>query len=421
MDLRRRLLTRLGLLLGGLLAVAMLVQLHSLRSDIEAEVAASARLVEVLLAAGEAAPDVAAPLADSALRHLSIRPAGQAAVAAPPPSWLAWLGLVPEIGGEQQIRIGERSLVIAPKPGSEIDERLGDTVRLLITLLLFSGASLLVAWFAADRALAPVRELEAGLERLARGEADPALPAFALREFSRVAGAIERLAADLQEARAAQRALARQLISVQEAERRSLARELHDDMGQTLTALKLTATYLERNAGRLDAAGVADCAADLRRDIRSCGEQLRAILKTLRPHGLEAAGLAEALRDLIDGWRSRETGIEFAVDLPTSPPPVDEARALALYRVVQEALTNVVRHSGAVHCRVSLATVGNRIEARVSDNGAGLHGGPAPRGGLLGMAERVDMAGGGLELGKGEGGGLSLRAWVPCPVAGTAT
>jgi two-component system sensor histidine kinase UhpB len=87
-----------------------------------------------------------------------------------------WLGLVPEIGGEQQLRIGERSLVIAPKPGSEIDERLGDTVRLLITLLLFSGASLLVAWFAADRALAPVRGLEAGLERLARGEADPALP-----------------------------------------------------------------------------------------------------------------------------------------------------------------------------------------------------------------------------------------------------
>jgi two-component system sensor histidine kinase UhpB len=139
-------------------------------------VAASARLVEVLLAAGEAAPDAAAPLADGALRHLSIRPAGQAAVTTPPPSWLSWLGLVPEVGGEQQLRIGERSLVIAPKPGSEIDERLGDTVRLLITLLLFSGASLLVAWFAADRALAPVRGLEAGLERLARGEADPALP-----------------------------------------------------------------------------------------------------------------------------------------------------------------------------------------------------------------------------------------------------
>ena len=110
MDLRRRLLTRLGLLLGGLLAVAMLVQLHSLRSDIESEVAASARLVEVLLAAGTAAPDAAAPLADGALRHLSIRPAGQAAVTTPPPSWLSWLGLVPEVGGERQLRIGERSL-----------------------------------------------------------------------------------------------------------------------------------------------------------------------------------------------------------------------------------------------------------------------------------------------------------------------
>lgn len=414
MDLRRRLLTRLGLLLGGLLAVAMLVQLHSLRSDIESEVAASARLVEVLLAAGTAAPDAAAPLADGALRHLSIRPAGQAAVTTPPPSWLSWLGLVPEVGGERQLRIGERSLVIAPKPGSEIDERLGDTVRLLITLLLFSGASLLVAWFAADRALAPVRGLEAGLERLARGEADPALPPFALREFSRVADAIEHLAAELQEARAAQRALARQLIEVQEAERSTLARELHDDMGQSLTALNVTAAYLERNAGRLDAGGVADCAADLRRDIRSCGEQLRGILATLRPHGLEAAGLAEALQDLVDGWRSRETGIEFALDLPPAPLPVDEPKALALYRVIQEALTNVVRHSGAESCRVSLAVLGQRLEACIADDGRGLHGEPERRGGLLGMAERMDMAGGQLALSGGTGRGLCVTAWVPC-------
>jgi two-component system sensor histidine kinase UhpB len=90
-----------------------------------------------------------------------------------------------------------------------------------------------------------VRELEASLHRLARGEPDPALPAFALREFRRVARRHRRTwPAPLADARTAQHALARQLISVQEDERRVLARELHDEMGQTLTALSVTATHL---------------------------------------------------------------------------------------------------------------------------------------------------------------------------------
>lgn len=417
MDLRRRLIARLGLLLAGLLGVAMLVQLSSLRSDIDAEVTASERLVATLLATTEASPDtLSSRLAGSELRHISIRPADQPAPPATRAGWRHWLGLQPGRSDEREIHIGERRLIIAAKPDSEIDERLGDTVRLLITLLLYSGATLLVAWLVADRALRPVRDLEAGLHRLAQGEPDPALPAFALREFAQVAGAINQLAAALQAAHSAQRELARQLIGVQEDERRALARELHDDMGQTLTALSVTAAHLERHAGRLDAAAVADCAADLRRDIRTSSEQLRHMLKALRPHGLDAAGLAESLREMVDGWRSRETGIEFAVELPGAPPPVDDVGALALYRVAQEALTNVVRHSGARYCRLSLAVAGTTVEARIADDGRGLLDAPARRGGLLGMAERLDMAGGRLKLAGGcgkDGSGLGVIAWVP--------
>ena len=417
MDLRRRLIGTLSLLLGALVSAAMLVQLSSLREDIEAEIAASARLVEVLAALSGKADGDPAPLpATDGLRHLTLRLPGETG-SPPEPSPLAEkLGLSQLAQLERDIRIGGRNVHLAPNPSSEIDERLEDTVRLLITLLLYSGATLLVAWLVADRALRPVRDLEAGLHRLAQGEPDPALPAFTLREFARVAGAINQLATALQAAQGAQRELARQLISVQEDERRALARELHDDMGQSLTALNVTAAHLERHAGQLDAAAVADCAADLRRDIRSCGEQLRHMLKTLRPHGLDAAGLAESLRELVDGWRSRETGIEFAVELPGAPPPVDEAGALALYRVVQEALTNVVRHSGARHCRVSLVEAGLWVEARIVDDGQGLPAGPVRRGGLLGMAERLDMAGGWLRLaatGERDGRGLCVTARVP--------
>ncbi|WP_295007770.1 sensor histidine kinase [uncultured Dechloromonas sp.] len=419
MDLRRRLLGWLGLLLGGLLAMTLIVQLHSLRADIGAEVAASSRLVEVLLAADGAAPDLPQRLADADLRHLSMRSVDTPAVPEAPPL-LARLGLVPESGAGHEIRVGAHRLIIAPNPASEIEERLGDTVRLLITLLLYSGATLLAVWWAADRALSPVRALEDGLHRLARGESDPALPSFALREFRRVAGAIERLAAALGEARAAQRALARQLIAVQEEERRALARDLHDEMGQTLTAINATAAHLERHAARLDATAVAECAADLRRDIRRSGEQLRAMLKTLRPHGLDASGLAAMLRELLDSWRNRETGIEFAVELPAHWPAVDETTALTLYRILQEALTNVVRHSGARHCTVRIVADTGCLRLSIEDDGDGLpQTGPARRGGLLGMAERLEMAGGRLQLDSLPGRGLRLSAELPA-MAGTA-
>jgi two-component system sensor histidine kinase UhpB len=433
MDLRRRLVGMLGLLLACLLAMTAVIQLVSLRSDIEAEVQASERLVDVLRAAAGsdagAGPALERLLAHARLRHLSIRTAQQQQqqqqqqqpASRPPPAPLRWLGLVPAERREQAIHIGHQVLVVAPNPGSEIEERLTDTVQIWSILLFFSCTTLLLTWWCADRALAPVRALEASLHRLARAEPDPALPAFALREFGRVARAIEHLAAALADARAAQHALARQLITVQEDERRALARELHDDMGQTLTALSVTATHLARNAARLAPAAVAECAADLRRDLRTCSDQLRAMLESLRPHGLHASGLAQTLRELVHGWRGRHTDIDFALDLPQPAPAIDDATALAIYRVVQEAVTNVVRHSGARHCTVRMMPGATTLALEVSDDGRGLPAGPLWRGGLLGMQERVGMVGGELHALRGASGGLRLHALFPLAVATAAT
>ncbi|MRV72058.1 HAMP domain-containing protein [Duganella sp. FT92W] len=415
MDLRRRLTGSLGLLLGCLMAVATVIQFYSLRADIDAEISASARMVNVLLAADSTGSGaMAALLPDTGIRHLRIRTAGQPAVQPEPHPLLAWLGLAPPPQDEREIRIGGQTLYIAPHPGSEISERWRDTVRIWYTLLFFSGTTLLVVWWAADRALRPVRALEEGLHRLARGETDPALPPFALREFRQVAGAIERLATALAESRAAQHALARDLISVQENERKALARELHDDMGQTLTALNATAAHLARNAGKLAPGEVAECANDMRRDIRASGEQLRAMLKSLRPHGLHASGLERAVAELVDSWQGRGTGIAFTTSLQPTVVEVAEMTALTLYRVVQEAVTNVVRHSRASHCTVELSCTDEQVRVAVTDDGAGLPAAPgAWRGGLLGMRERVEMAGGALSLLPNCGGGLRLVAVLP--------
>ena len=426
MDLRKRLIGSLGALLGALMLVAMLINLSSLHHDINAEVSASAQLVQVLLKAGQIERDLPAEEASARLqamlqavplRHLTISLEPDEAQKQRPATstWSSRLLSIEstETSG-QLIRLGEQNLRIAPNPNSEIDERLGDTVRLCITLLLFSGATLLVTWWSADRALTPVRELESGLQRLADGKNEAALPTFNLREFSQVAGAIDSLAAALAASRNAQQALARQLIEVQEDERRTLARELHDEMGQTLTAIGVTASFLERNAEQISAKQLAECAYELRRDVRTSGEQLRAMLKGLRPHGLDTGGLSNALCELVAGWQQRESGISFRLSLPTPMPTVDEAAGLVLYRVVQEALTNAVRHSSARYCQVRIETSADMLQLEIADDGKGLPpSNIAQNGGLLGMKERVAMVGGLLVIKTGPEGGLKLQISLP--------
>ncbi len=431
MDLRRRLLGALGALLTGLVLMALTVNLYSLKGDIDAEVTASENLARVLLEAeqiggelppGEADRQLASLLEERPVRHLTL---GFADSARPPAEHTIsqriadLLGIAPTADAGQHIRLGGRSLRIAPNPLSEIEERLSDTARLALTLLLFSAATLGVAWWSAHRALAPVRDLEEGLHRLARGADAASLPDFSLREFRRVAAAIDDLAAALATSHAAQHRLARQLIAVQEEERAALARELHDEMGQTLTAISTTAGFLERHGGGLDSRRVGECATDLRRDVKTSREQLRSILRRLRPHGLDAAGLPGALGELLDGWRQRAPATAYRLSVPENLPDLPEISCLVIYRIVQEALTNVVRHGHAAHCEVRLTLQERKLLIAIDDDG----GGPPPEGpihggGLLGMAERLAMVGGTLKTESLSPRGFALRAEIPLPPAG---
>lgn len=427
MDLRRQLVTWLGGLLLGLILVTVAINIVSLRRDVAVEIAASERLALALLEAGRlgsaAVPgtpaEVAAILDRGALRHVAVSVDGASGAAPDTPPGIGmhvarWLGLAS--GAGHAVRIGGQVLRIAPNPVSEIDERLAGVVQLWSTLLFFSGATLLAAWWAADRALRPVRALEAGLQRLADGEPDAGLPPFALREFTRVAAAVDHLASALRTAQDGQRRLAHRLIRVQEDERGTLAMELHDEVGQTLTAISLTAAYLERHATQLDGARIDDCARELRRDVRACSDQLRTMLSRLRPHSLEGPALAGALRALLRNWQQRASSIAFAVALPDDLPALGKDASLVLYRVVQEALTNVVRHSQATHCLVELEAVGAMLALRIEDDGVGLPAGVTHGCGLTGMAERLRMVGGQLHVTTGVGGGVRLEARLPLHV-----
>jgi two-component system sensor histidine kinase UhpB len=261
-----------------------------------------------------------------------------------------------------------------------------------------------------------------------------ALTWFALRRWRHAEAEIERrLAAErrIVELAARNRDLARELIVAQERERRALARELHDELGQMCNAIHVEAACIVNLAGRGDAATAAATTAAARRIAASAqGLYLlvRDMLNRLRPAALDELGLVPALEGLCDAFEARtRIACRFAGDPLCAP--VDEATAIALYRAVQEALSNVARHAAATSVEVRLRREAGegaqgpreRLVLTIDDDGRGMEQ-SAPRSGfgLLGMQERVAALGGALTLDSAPGRGLRLQMAIPAPLPGAA-
>lgn len=424
MDLRHTLLTRLTLAFGVLLLLFGVVWLQDLREDALAEQQATLHLIELLLDAPEddASERLASALKPGQFRHIKLQLSPPEAMAPAdaalekPGTLKRWLGLSMEGAQAQRLRIGTQSLWISPDPDSEFHEKLSTSLRVLVMLLLFCALCLGLTWFAVDHALSPVKELNAGLVRLAAGQERANLPGFALREFAAIAQVVDQLAESLNRARDSQRRLTHQLMEVQDKERRELAAELHDEFGQSLTAISATAAYIEHHAHHAEAATLTDCAREIGSESRRISGHVRQMLTHLRPYGLEDSGMREALHELVAGWQARLP--DRQIDCHIAPlPKLSADVGLAMYRCLQEALTNAVRHSGATRIGVQAAVQDGHIRLHISDNGSGqaqnlLH---QAGGGLLGLRERLAMVGGQLQISDREGGGVVLSATLPVP------
>ncbi len=432
MDLRRTLLTRLTLAFVVLLLMFGLVWLKDLREDALAEQQATLHLIELLLASpdDDAPARLATALTPGQFRHVKLALSAPESMSpekqAHSRGLLSWLGLSIEDAQAHRVQIGTQALWISPDPDSEFREKLSTSMQLLIMLLLFCGICLGLTWFAVDHALSPVKELNAGLVRLAAGHERADLPGFSLREFAAIAQVVDQLAESLSRARDSQRRLTRQLMEVQDKERRELAAELHDEFGQSLTAISATAAYIEHHAHHAEAATLTDCAREIGSESRRISGHVRQMLTQLRPYGLEDSGMHEALHEMVGAWQARLPDLQIKAQI--GPLPALSADVgLALYRSLQEALTNCVRHSGAKHIEVNVGVMARArvdeqgdqlvrcISLTVMDNGAGqaLALQRQPGGGLLGLRERLAMVGGQLQISDRAGGGVVLSATLP--------
>jgi two-component system sensor histidine kinase UhpB len=275
-------------------------------------------------------------------------------------------------------------------------------------IVILAGAALMLASYRVllRRALNPLDRLTTLMERV-----DPLAPGQRIEldisetEVAALASAFNRMLDRLEGER---RTSARRALAAQEDERRRVARELHDEIGQVLTGLVLRSETLSRRAPP-DLKGDLE---DLREAARHGAEDVRTIARRLRPEALDELGLQSALLALCKDFADR-TGVSVTRDLERDLP-LDSEQELVIYRVAQESITNVARHAEAKQVEVSLRREGGGVVLIVRDDGIGLPP-DAHRAatGLLGMRERALLVGAQITIGRNEGPGTEVRLYLP--------
>jgi two-component system sensor histidine kinase UhpB len=487
LDLPRLVLRRAAGVAALVMAVAVALGGLRLNQDIDSEVDAAMALAAVMAAAGNlahTADDAALAAlrraqADAPLRHLLLQvhdADGHLLLQPPPEPPAPWWLRGPLALHRELLSPPDRRRVswAVPRPAgppwtlslaasheSERREAMVNFLGTLVLLAMCTGALLLATRWHLRRAFAPLGRLLGAMAGIEQHDtrAVRALPAMPIRELEVLAAGLRHLAGALDEAEAQRRLLSQQVLTLQEDERARLARELHDEFGQRLTALRVDAAWLARRAADTPAlqGPVQQVIDGMATQCQQIQQDIRGLLGRLQPfgHGLPtapddgAAGqplarLVALLHSLMAGWQApgRDGLAALRLDLQwtdgdSRPQPWPEpaqaealalpaALALTLYRISQESLTNIARHAQAGQATLRLAVRGAcrpgsawQIDWSVADDGIGLpaHATDAAsrRGnGLAGLRERVWAQGGDLQLAAAQPGaarpGLRLSA-----------
>ncbi|TFV80195.1 histidine kinase [Blastococcus sp. CT_GayMR20] len=254
----------------------------------------------------------------------------------------------------------------------------------------------------------PVGELVLGLRPGEEGfaPADRRLLADLARQAG-VAVSTVRLTADLQRSR-------ERLVAAREEERRRLRRDLHDGLGAQLAGLTVQTGVL-RGLMTRDPEAADALVAELRAELKAAIADIRRLVHGLRPPALDELGLVGALEQLAERIGSEDGGVTVSVEVPDDLPDLPAAVEVAAYRIVSEALTNVVRHAGARAAAVRLTAGTDSLTVEVTDDGAGLPAAPTAGVGLSSMRERAAEMGGSCSVEPGPDGGTRVLARLPFP------
>ena len=350
-----------------------------------------------------------------------------------PPAWFAALwDWIPAVQADVARPVSYRdksygTVVVTTERAAILAAIWKDVSALLGLTALIIGAICILQYAAISRALRPTKDILAGLDRLARGDLSCRLPNFRLIELQRISEGFNTLAANLEWATREKMQLAAKLVDHQEQERLDLARDLHDELAQSLSAMSAVAASIKATA-ETECPALVPEANNLSQTSMAVIKSLRTTLRALRPPEIDDFGLAASLAALArDQERSAggqlRISLEIDGDLRALPPKA----ASHVYRIVQEGLTNINKHAHASRARVALGfrpqagehTTSERrwLALTIEDDGCGaVDGGTAADGnglGLIGMRERVMALGGQLDVSDLGDQGFRLHAMIP--------
>jgi len=341
------------------------------------------------------------------------------------PAWYS--ALVSPEPMRSELRFYDSTLTIEANASRAVLDGWDDTVELLeIGVVALILGNVLVFWLV-RRATQPFRSIERGLEDVERGAFHTRLPALAGAEAGKMALAFNRMAAAVEDnlnarAEAADARLrleqSRELADVVQAriedERAHIARELHDEMGQSLTAIRSLALSLARRAPEADATAqqtaqlIADTAAKLYAAMHD-------LIPRLRPLTLDNLELADAASERVAEWRRLHPDVAFSLEFGPLPNDLGESYTLATYRILQEAVTNALRHADARTIAIRIGSDTHALLLDVVDDGRGLPQDWQRPGhfGVRGMRERARALGGEVDIENRSEGGTRVHARLP--------
>jgi len=443
MSLRFRLNMLITLLFALILLAGSFYVINNARTAVQDEMRSVARLTSQLIEiallnnADSSNHDIQKSVLEKianleSTRHLEIelyktRNAGNAipvkilpTITAKAPEWFVRLVKPSPVEYRRIFRTSETvytEIIIRANPSDEITEVWGETKGVLGLLILFAVLVNILVYISLGQGLAPIESILKGLDGIEKGEYQLRLPMFKFPELSRISEKFNNMAEVLQKSRDENRLLTQKTLAIQEDERRRLAQELHDEFGQSITAIKAVAASMGQARGQ-DRELLQSRAGTIATFSDRMYEVARRMMRQLRPAILDEFGLISALQDMIDDWNTRHEEAFCHFEFKGKLNELGEEVNISIYRVVQESLTNIVKHSKASDVTVSL----NRLEKDedhdalheigiqllIKDNGIGFDESTTWGLGLLGMRERIEALNGTFVMKSGINDGAEL-------------
>ena len=313
--------------------------------------------------------------------------------------------------------VNPTGVIIRADPSDEIDETWNEVSNILIFLFMFIILANVMLYIAIGKYLSPIDTILKGLTGIEKGDYDLKLPHFHLPELDRISQQFNHMANVLLSSKEKNKALTQRSLEIQEEERRHLAQELHDELGQTIAAIKAVAVAISNNK-KPDKEQVDASVNTIIEYSDHIYKVAKNMMQRLRPSVLDELGLIKALQNMIDDWNGRQDDIFCHFTFSDIPSNLSESLKINLFRIIQESLTNALKHSSANTVSISMNKVISQGECNINltieDDGVGLDLSKTMTGlGLSGMKERVEMNQGSIEIKNKQDKGLKIEVIVP--------